>query len=192
MFPGLSFLAIPVVAVTAFGSYAKGHAIDSNDPADFALLAKAATLAVNSLISALAVTMLFLTSIRLGATRTGALFAAGALAFATPFFGWSTTFFAHSVSGSLLMFVAAGIAFRRAVWWGLAFVLVWENVVTHTAEGAARFTVNGWASSVLGLAPDVDVSHQAGSAGAAFVVLVAIAVVGWLIATWRYRRADVD
>jgi len=90
------------------------------------------------------------------------------------------------------LFVAAGIAFRRAVWWGLAFVLVWENVVTHTAEGAARFTVNGWASSVLGLAPDVDVSHQAGSAGAAFVVLVAIAVVGWLIATWRYRRADVD
>ena len=90
------------------------------------------------------------------------------------------------------LFVAAGIAFRRAVWWGLAFVLVWENVVTHTAEGAARFTINGWASSVLGLAPDVDVSHKAGSAAAAVVVLAAIAVAGWLAATWRYRRADVD
>lgn len=90
------------------------------------------------------------------------------------------------------LFVAAGIAFRRAVWWGLAFVLLWENVVAHAVDGAARFTVSGWASSVLGLAPDVDVSHAAGSEGAAFVVLVAIAVAGWLIATWRYRRADVD
>ena len=90
------------------------------------------------------------------------------------------------------LFVAAGIAFKRAVWWGLAFVLVWENVVAHTAEGAARFTVRGWAASVLDLAPDVGVSDTAGSAGAAFVVLVAIAVAGWLVATWRYRRADVD
>jgi ABC-2 type transport system permease protein len=90
------------------------------------------------------------------------------------------------------LFVAAGIAFKRAVWWGLAFVLVWENVVAHTAEGAARFTVRGWAASVLDLAPDVSVSDTAGSAGAAFVVLVAIAVAGWLAATWRYRRADVD
>jgi ABC-2 type transport system permease protein len=90
------------------------------------------------------------------------------------------------------LFVAAGIAFRRAVWWGLAFVLLWENVVAHTAEGAARFTVRGWAASVLDLAPDVGVSDTAGSTGAAFVVLVAIAVAGWLVATWRYRRADVD
>ena len=90
------------------------------------------------------------------------------------------------------LFVAAGLAFRRAVWWGLAFVLVWENVVAHTAEGAARFTVRGWAASVLGLAPDVGVSDTAGSAGTAVVVLVAIAVAGWLLATWRYRRADVD
>ena len=90
------------------------------------------------------------------------------------------------------LFAAAGIALRRAVWWGLAFVLLWENVVAHAVDGAARFTVSGWANSVLGLAPDVDVSHEAGSAGTAFVVLAAIAVAGWLIATWRYRRADVD
>ncbi len=90
------------------------------------------------------------------------------------------------------LFVAAGLWFRRAVWWGLAFVLLWENVVAHAAEGAARFTVNGWASSVLGLASDVDVPLEAGSTTVAFVVLPAIAVVGWLAATWRYRRADID
>jgi hypothetical protein len=90
------------------------------------------------------------------------------------------------------LFVAAGLWFRRAVWWGLAFVLLWENVAAHTAAGAARFTVGGWASSVLGVAPEVDVQHAAGSAAFAFVVLPAIGVAGWLAATWRYRRVDID
>jgi ABC-2 type transport system permease protein len=90
------------------------------------------------------------------------------------------------------LFVAAGLWFRRAVWWGLAFILLWENVVAYAAEGAARFTVSGWASSVLGLAPEVDVQLEAGPAAVAFVVMPAIAVTGWLVATWRYRRADID
>jgi ABC-2 type transport system permease protein len=90
------------------------------------------------------------------------------------------------------IFVAAGIWFRRAVWWGLAFVLLWENAVAYLAEGSARFTVVGWASSVLARAPDVDVSLSAGSTGLAVLILPAIAITGWLLATVRYRRADVD
>lgn len=90
------------------------------------------------------------------------------------------------------LFVAAGIWFRRAVWWGLAFILIWENVVAEQAKGAARFTVVGWASSVLGLAPGIDVHLEPGSAAVAFVVLPAIAILAWLAATWRYRRVDID
>jgi ABC-2 type transport system permease protein len=90
------------------------------------------------------------------------------------------------------LFVAAGLWFRRAVWWGLAFVLIWENAVAHTAEGAGKFTVTGWATSVLGLAPAIDLPHEAGPAAVAFVVLPAIAIAAWLAGTWRYRRADID
>ncbi len=90
------------------------------------------------------------------------------------------------------LFVAAGFWFRRAIWWGLAFVLLWENAVAHLAEGSARFTVVGWASSVLATAPDVDVSLVAGSGAVAFVVLPVVALAGWLAATVRYRRADID
>lgn len=90
------------------------------------------------------------------------------------------------------LFVAAGVWFKRAAWWGLAFVLVWENAVAYTAEGAARFTIFGWSSTILGDAADVEVPLDAGSTAAAVVVLVAITVAGWLVATWRYRRADVD
>jgi ABC-2 type transport system permease protein len=90
------------------------------------------------------------------------------------------------------LFVAAGLWFRRAIWWGLAFILIWENAVAYLAGGASRFTVVGWATSVLGLAPDIDLQLQAGSAAVAIVVLPAIAVVAWLAATWRYRTADID
>jgi hypothetical protein len=106
--PGLSFLAIPVVAAHVLIIHMTGRGVE---PADFSRFAKTASIFVNGLISALATAVLFLTAIRLGATRNRALFAAGVLAFATPFFGWSTAFFAHSVSGSLLMFVGAAIAF---------------------------------------------------------------------------------
>jgi hypothetical protein len=90
------------------------------------------------------------------------------------------------------VFVAAGLWFRRAAWWGLAFVLLWENAVAHLADGSARFTIVGWASSLLATAPDIDVSLAAGSAAAALVLLPSIAVVSWLVATWRYRRSDID
>lgn len=90
------------------------------------------------------------------------------------------------------VFVAAGLWFRRAIWWGLVFVLIWENVAAYAAEGAGRFTVTGWASSVLGLAPDIDLQLEAGASAAAFVVLPAIAIAAWLVAAWRYGRADID
>jgi ABC-2 type transport system permease protein len=106
----------------------------------------------------------------------------------------SSAFFAAAFAGLAYsgVFVLAGIWFRRAVWWGLAFVLLWENVVAYSAGGAARYTVSGWAAAILGLAPGIDAEREAGSGGAAFVVLPAIAVAAWLAATWRYRRADID
>jgi ABC-2 type transport system permease protein len=90
------------------------------------------------------------------------------------------------------LFVAAGLWFRRAIWWGLAFILIWETVVAYTSEGVARFTVLGWSASVLGLGPRSDEELAAGSAAAALVILPAIAIVAWLAATWRYRSADID
>ena len=90
------------------------------------------------------------------------------------------------------LFAAAGVWFRRAVWLGLVFILIWENVVAYAAEGAAQYTVLGWASTVLGLASGVDVELDAGSVAAAFDVLPGIAIAAWLAATRRYRRADID
>ncbi|HKB19662.1 MAG TPA: hypothetical protein VKC65_01525 [Gaiellaceae bacterium] len=115
-----------------------------------------------------------------------ALFASVDLAWATLL---AASLAALAYSG---LFVAAGLWFRRAVWWGLAFVLIWENVVADEAKGSARFTIVGWASSVLGLAPGIDVRLHPGSAAVAFFVLPAMAIAAWIAATWRYRRIDID
>jgi ABC-2 type transport system permease protein len=90
------------------------------------------------------------------------------------------------------LFVAAGLWLRRAVWWGLAFLLLWENVIALTFGGAARFTVTGWARSILSGVPGVEVPGDGRSVAAAIVILPLIAVAGWFLATVRYRRADVD
>ena len=90
------------------------------------------------------------------------------------------------------LFVAAGLWFRRAVWWGLAFVLLWENGGARASDGTARFTVTSWARSLLSTVDGVDVPLDGRSAAAALVVLPAVAVGGWLAATVRYRRADVE
>ncbi len=90
------------------------------------------------------------------------------------------------------LFVAAGLWFRRAVWWGLAFILLWENAGAHASDGTARFTVTGWARSIVSTVPDVEVPLDGRSVAAAVVVLPALAVLGWLAATVRYSRADVD
>jgi hypothetical protein len=113
---------------------------------------------------------------------------AGAGSVALPAF-LAASFAALAYSG---LFVAAGIWFRRAVWWGLGFVVIWESVAAHVAEGAARFTISGWGGAILGLANDVDVRLEPGPPAAGMVVLLAVAVAGWLLATWRYRTADVD
>ena len=90
------------------------------------------------------------------------------------------------------LFVAAGLWFRRAVWWGLAFVVLWENAGAYGSAGTARFTVTSWARSIVSAVPAVEVPLDGRSAVTALFVLPAIAVGGWLVATFRYRRMDVD
>jgi ABC-2 type transport system permease protein len=106
---------------------------------------------------------------------------------------------AHALLGSVLavcayagLFVAAGLWFHRAVWWGLAFVLLWENAGAYASSGTERFTVTSWARSIVSAVPDVEVPLDGRSAVTSVVVLPCIAVGGWLLATYRYRRADVD
>jgi ABC-2 type transport system permease protein len=137
----------------------------------------AAVLATATLVVPLVVVPIALTPLVAGASElVPAAFLAALLA-------------AFAYSG---IFVAAGLWFRRAVWWGLAFVLLWEIALARLAEGFARFTVVGWSGAVLEGASDADVRVDAGSLTTAVAVLVAVAIAGWLVAVVRYRRGELD
>jgi len=89
------------------------------------------------------------------------------------------------------LFVALGLWLRRALWWGLAYLLVWENGIARASEGASRLSVGGYARSVLARLADVELADAGRSLGLGVSVLVAVAIGGLVAATIRYRRAEI-
>jgi len=119
--PGLSLLATPVVAATRVALDAIGSPSDptnaGTDPKAAEALAtyvRVAAVATVSLPAALAVMLVYLMARHLGVSQAAATFASCALALGTPFFGWSSTMFAHSLSGAMLFGAVALIVMARA------------------------------------------------------------------------------
>jgi len=117
--PGLSFLALPAVAVAAKAEHL--HAADvrwietdteSGVPhltPELQRVQWVATLATSALYTALALVVLFRTALLLGVSMQGALFAALVYGFATPTWGWATTFFSHAPCGAFMVFALGAV-----------------------------------------------------------------------------------
>lgn len=115
--PGISLLAVPIVIGTRAVLDAAGAPSDPTDPDTLAVYVRAVAVVAVSLPAALAVTLLYLLALGLGASSVAATFASCALALGTPFFGWSTTVFAHSLSGSILLGTVALVVMARPAAW---------------------------------------------------------------------------
>lgn len=120
--PGVSLLAVPAVIATRMALEAAGATSDPSDLDTLGTYVRVAAIAVISVPAALAVALLFLMALRLGASQAAATFAACTLAVGTPFFGWSTTLFAHSLSGAILLGAMALIVLVRPSGWVTAAV----------------------------------------------------------------------
>jgi ABC-2 type transport system permease protein len=90
------------------------------------------------------------------------------------------------------LFVFAGLWLRRALWWGLLYVLLWENGLARASDGAARLSVGGYARSLLAGLADVDLTLGERGLAASLAALIVVATGGAIAATARYRRAEVD
>lgn len=89
------------------------------------------------------------------------------------------------------LFVAVGLILNRALLWGLVYVFIWEFFVARAGAGAARLSINSYATSLL-----VDLSgHEVDLADrgttASYIVLVAVTVAAVGFTTWRLNRANV-
>jgi ABC-2 type transport system permease protein len=89
-------------------------------------------------------------------------------------------------------FVAAGLWFRRALWWSLLYILVWENGLARAVDGAARLSIASYAQSLVADAAGIAVSYADRQPAASVVVPLAVGLAGLALAVARYRRGEID
>ncbi|OLD54938.1 MAG: hypothetical protein AUI64_04210 [Acidobacteria bacterium 13_1_40CM_2_64_6] len=103
--PGLSFAALPIVAIARVVLHARGGDAESYE--GIALLSWLATVFTAGLFTALAAVTLFNLCLELDATPSGALFAALTFGLATPMWPLATLFIGHAFSAACLVFAFA-------------------------------------------------------------------------------------
>lgn len=89
------------------------------------------------------------------------------------------------------IFVLGGIRFRRALPWGLAYILIWEGFVARAGETAARLSVRSYMRSVLAQVTGEPVELGDFTLASAILVPLVVTVVALAYASRRLARSDV-
>ena len=89
------------------------------------------------------------------------------------------------------IFTWLGLRVRRALVWGLAYILLWEGFVASAGKSASRLAVRAYTRSVLSQATGIDLKLGTVSAFFAVAVPVAVAFVWASLTVRRLRRAEV-
>jgi ABC-2 type transport system permease protein len=93
--------------------------------------------------------------------------------------------------GYTALFLGLGLLVRRALAWGLAYVLIWELAVARIAEGAARLSVSVYSRSVLSEIGQVVKPLNAAAVSTSLIVLAATVAAAMALTTRTLTRADV-
>lgn len=94
---------------------------------------------------------------------------------------------AVAVLGYAGIFLALGLKIRRALVWGLAYILIWEGFVARGVAGAAKLSIQIHARTVLARLADTKLPDNPSAQITAVVVPVAVAVVA-VVLTARWLR----
>jgi len=103
----------------------------------------------------------------------------------------TATSLAVGIAAYSAIFVTAGIRFKRALPWGLAYILIWEGFVASAGETAAKLAVRSYLRSILSNFTGVELKLASYPMGAAILVPLAVTVVALAYASWRLGRTDV-
>jgi ABC-2 type transport system permease protein len=89
------------------------------------------------------------------------------------------------------VFVGLGLVVRRALAWGLGYIVLWEGIIASLGSGPARASIRGYAASILSdIANGPPVQFEV-SVGAAATVLSGIVIAALVLTTLRLRRQSV-
>lgn len=89
------------------------------------------------------------------------------------------------------VFVATGAWLRRALAWGIVYVLIWEGFIARASEGTARLAVRSYGRSLVAAIADVELELGTIAPAVAVVVPLLVAGAGLAVTTVRLRRGDV-
>ena len=89
------------------------------------------------------------------------------------------------------LFLCLGLVVRRALAWGLAYVLIWEGFVARSGTGPARLSILVYARSLLAAMADHDPPRLASSVPFAIAVPLVIGGVALAATVLALRRIDV-
>lgn len=85
------------------------------------------------------------------------------------------------------VFLALGFKVRRALVWGLAYILIWEEFLARTVGVAAKLSVGVYSTSLLDHIADLKGPKHGASLVASFVVPVLVAAVA-IVLTGRWLK----
>ncbi|MEM9034012.1 MAG: hypothetical protein AAGA99_17185 [Actinomycetota bacterium] len=90
------------------------------------------------------------------------------------------------------LFLFVGLVLKRALIWGLAYILIWEGFVATAGAGVARLAVRSYTRSILSTTSDVDLRLADRSTAAAIIVPILVAVVGVVLTARSLAGRDID
>ncbi len=93
--------------------------------------------------------------------------------------------------GYTSVFLGLGLLVRRALAWGLAYVLIWELAVARISKGAARLSVSVYSRSVLSEVGHVVKPSNAAAVSTSLIVLALVVLAATALTTRALARADV-
>lgn len=136
-----------------------------------------------TVLATLTVTMpLVLATVGLAAALTGA---GGRL------IGGALAASALAVLAYTTIFTWLGLRVRRALVWGLAYILLWEGFVASAGRSAARLAIRAYTRSVLAHATGIHLKLATVSVVFAVAVPLAVSVVAGAVTVRRLRRTEV-
>lgn len=185
MINNLAFTTLVPVCALMFASSALGDMVDDRTlvyvwltPVARRWLALAATLA--SITVALP---LVLVPLVLAAAATGA----------GPELVWATAVAtAVGTVGYCGLFTALGLRFRRALVWGIAYILIWEGFIATASDSAAAVSLRAYTASILSQATGVGLRLGSFTMASGILVPLAVGAAFTALTGWLLGRVDVD
>lgn len=102
---------------------------------------------------------------------------------------WSSLLALVAYSG---LFTALGLRFRRALVWGFAYLLIWENFIAQAGNGTARLSILSYARSVLSAYTGTGLKLADRDLMLSFVVPIVVGVVAIVLTARRLHHQDID